>query len=120
MKKSKILQHEKAFDEWLHKNGACNVDFKNQDIILYEGGLFSIRDTKWRAKRPTGRFKKSSHKGYLEMIYYKNKYTWYTNHDAVFWFRDLHENINYLKRLERLLNTLGYKTTFKKTHLKNK
>jgi len=111
MKKSKIIEDEKAFKVWLHKNGACNIDFKNQDIILYDGGLFSIRDKKWRAKKPTGRFKESKHKGYFEMIYYKNKYKWYTNHDAVFWFSELHENINYLKRLERLLKKLGYKTT---------
>ena len=38
MKKNNIREHEKAFAEWLHKNGACNVDFKNQDIILYDGG----------------------------------------------------------------------------------
>jgi hypothetical protein len=118
MKKNNIREHEKAFAEWLHKNGACKVDFKNQDIILYDGGLFSIKDTKWRAKKFTGRFKTIHHKKFgkcYEMIIYKNKYEWHTSHDAEFYFSDLHENINYLKRLEKFLIKLGYKTTLRRS-----
>jgi len=49
------------------------------------------------------------------MIIYKNKYEWHTSHDAEFYFSDLHENINYLKRLEKFLIKLGYKTTLRRS-----
>lgn len=26
--------------EWIEKNGACQIDIDNQEILLYNGGLF--------------------------------------------------------------------------------
>ena len=40
---------KKVLKKWISDHGACNFDIKNQDIILNDGGLFSIeeKDVMW-------------------------------------------------------------------------
>ncbi len=35
---------KKVLKKWISDHGACNFDIKNQDIILNDGGLFSIEE----------------------------------------------------------------------------
>ncbi|TAL57993.1 MAG: hypothetical protein EPN86_00970 [Nanoarchaeota archaeon] len=92
----------------MEKNGACTVDFKNRNIILHDGGLFYIDSKRVRRHKIIG-FKKLSN-GASEVLFSKKATIKDINHEAVLWFEELRETINYLKRLERFLNSQGYKT----------
>lgn len=47
LKRKRITKpYKKVIDEWIKKNGACSFDAKNLDIILHDGGLFSIEKKK--------------------------------------------------------------------------
>jgi hypothetical protein len=35
---------KKAIEEWIHNNGACAIDIKQENIRLYNGGLFQDCD----------------------------------------------------------------------------
>jgi mRNA-degrading endonuclease RelE of RelBE toxin-antitoxin system len=90
----KKLNKKEITEKWIHKNGAASFDLKNQDICLWDGGLFSIE------KEPVMRRK---------IIGCKKKYKDF-DYKAVFWFTELDETINYLKRMKKMLNSLGYET----------
>lgn len=109
---------EKINREWLEKNGAGEFDFKNKDVILYDGGLFAIEVEKkrvlrhriWISKKPTmvdgkifGYELKSTK---LRGTRIKEDYK------ARIWFTEIDETINYFKRMKRILNKLGYKTNY--------
>lgn len=36
------MNEKTIIQKWKEKNGAADFDLKNRDIILYDGGLFSI------------------------------------------------------------------------------
>ena len=42
MRESKRLNKE--IERWIHKNGACAIDVKQENIRLYNGGLFQDCD----------------------------------------------------------------------------
>lgn len=42
--KSKIKQQK--IEEWIQKNGGCSIDLKNENIWLYNGGLFQDANEK--------------------------------------------------------------------------
>ena len=37
---TKMSKKELEFEKWLSKNGACNFDFRLENIKFYNGGLF--------------------------------------------------------------------------------
>jgi hypothetical protein len=124
MKKVKISKKEaeKINNEWLNKNGAGYFDFKNKDILLYDGGLFCVIVEKKKVPRTKGYIdKKHPIMKDGEIIGYPfkspkiggmiNQYDYKVN----IWFQELDETINYLKRMKKLLNKLGYKTNIKLT-----
>lgn len=53
MKKIKISkkQSDEINSKWLKLNGAGYFDFKNKEILLYDGGLFAIDIEKKRVPR---------------------------------------------------------------------
>ena len=53
----------------------------------------------------------------IEVLFSKKKFNDLT-YEANLWFEELHETINYLKRLEKFLNKLDYKKPQRK-HLYN-
>jgi len=99
---------QKIADEWISKNGACSIDLKNTDITLYDGGLFAIEEKEVMRRKILGTKKLSN--GYSEIITSKKKTEKGTEHFITLWFQELDETINYLKRLKKLLNKLGYNT----------
>lgn len=117
MKQADLLNKQKAFQKWLEKNGACNLDFKNRNIVLYDGGLFSIESKNVKRRKIIG-YKKLPN-GFSEIIFSKKATIKDIDHEAILWFEELRETINYLKRLERFLNKQGYKTTYEKKRNKN-
>jgi len=108
MKKTK----EQIVKEWCHNNGGASFNFETRDIILHDGGLFSAEIHKKRVKKFLRfmKIKSGKHKGFIEGVYSKKKTKIQTTIDAVFWFEELDETINYLRRMKRMLNKLGYDT----------
>lgn len=104
--KSKINKNKLA-REWVKNNGCADFDFKKRDILLLDGGLFSIVKEKKMRKKAIG-FKKLSN-GMSQVIFSKKKYPT-EDYKAVFWFEELDDLINYFKRMKKMLNNLGYKT----------
>lgn len=115
MNKSKVVEN------WIKNHGACSIDLKNKDIILHDGGLFSI-DVKSKIKPKTKLIinKKADKNGCYSCKFIpikkngkiiKEKVNYY---NAIFWFEELNETINYLKGMEKMLNKLGYKTKITK------
>ena len=98
--------------EWINKNGACSIDLKNKEFTLYDGGLFGIQEKKVKRNKILG-FKKLPN-GCSEVLFSKKKCINDTEHYAVIWFQELDETINYLNRLKKLLNRLGYNTSLQK------
>jgi hypothetical protein len=107
MKKLTLKQKKKKLEMWCFKNGASHLDIKNKDIILYDGGLFSIKVE--NRKRPRIRWSKLPN-GNLGLKEIKGKKVKVIDYSAVLWFTDLDSTINYLRRMKKILNNLGYKT----------
>lgn len=102
-------ERQKIIEEWINKNGACSIDLKNTDIILYDGGLFAIEEKEVMRHKILG-FKNAKTPGFKEVIFSKKKTEKGTEHFITLWFQELDETINYLKRLKKLLNGLGCNT----------
>ena len=94
--------------DWIYKHGCASLDFKKRDVILHDGGLFSIDKKIVKMQKATGKFKKLPN-GCLQLLFTKKKYP-AEIYDAVLWFEELDITIRWLKSLKRLLNSLGYKT----------
>ena len=98
--------------DWVSKHGCACLDFKNRDVILHDGGLFSIDKDIVKMHKLTGKFKKLPDDCY-QMLFTKKKYP-HETYDATLWFEDVDDTIRWFKSLKRLLNSLGYKTQIKK------
>jgi hypothetical protein len=108
----------KRTEEWINKNGACSIDLKNKEFTLYGGGLFAIEEKKIKRRKFLG-FEKLAN-GYLRILSSKNKCVNDKEKFIVVWFQELDDTINYLTRLKKLLNALGYNTSLKKVSTKRK
>lgn len=101
------MNKKKIVDEWIKKHGAADIDLKKRDIILYDGGLFSIESKKVKRSKVIGSKKLSS--GMHEVIFSKKKYPnieYYAN----LWIEDMDETIEYLKSMRKMLRSMGYNT----------
>ncbi|MEK6859687.1 MAG: hypothetical protein AABX54_02625 [Nanoarchaeota archaeon] len=124
MKKHNYKKERKILDKWISKNGAADFNLKERDIILPDGGLFSIeKETKvkpktkmrfgklFEYKTPNGKAWKGHEIKFIPIKRngktVKEKIDYYK---AVFWFEDLDETINYFIRMKKMLKGLGYKT----------
>jgi len=89
-----------AIRKWLKENGNegfTSFDFKNKDLIFYDGGLVSIKKTvKIQRKR-----KRSTMGEDLKI----NSFA------CTIWFESLDDIIDYLTKTRNLLNKLGYPTS---------
>ena len=108
-------RQQKIMEAWTWKNGACEFDYKNQDIIFPDGGLFSIQKKKCKTSKLVG-WKKLPN-NCVKAIFDKKKTIPFETYDATIWITDLDDMINYLTRMKKMLNGLGIKTSWKK--LKN-
>lgn len=103
--------------EWVGRQGGACLDFKNKDVILHDGGLFSIDKKKIKIPKTKG-FKKLPN-GQCQVIFTKKKYP-HECYDAIMWFEDVDSTINWFKSLKRLLNSIGYRTNMKKQETSSK
>lgn len=103
---------KEIIEDWINKNGACSIDLKNKEFTLYDGGLFGIQEKKIKTRKVLG-FKKLPD-GCSEVLFSKKKCVNGVEHSIVVWFQELDDTINYLIRLKKLLNQLGYNTSLKK------
>jgi hypothetical protein len=106
----KTSEKNKLVRQWIREHGAVKFDFKEQDIILQDGLLFSIDKEikklhKIKRAKPTfdGKFA-------VELTKQKFKTECY---QCRIWFQELDSMIEYLKDMKKLLNTLGYSTEHK-------
>jgi hypothetical protein len=103
---------KQVLEEWIVNNGAADFDLKNQDILLPDGGLYWLKKEKYRGHKIVG-YKKLPN-GCVQILFSKKRLIPREKYYAVIYFKELDETINYLKRMKRMLNKLGYKTNFKK------
>ena len=110
MRRKRITNKDKnVMSKWISKHGACEFDTNNSNILLGDGGLFSIEKKKRRARKVVG-YKKLPN-GMTEVLFSKTKPLWAEDYKAVLWMEELDGTINYLKSMKRLLNNLGIKTS---------
>jgi len=111
MKKLKDLtkKERSILEAWITRNGACKLDYKNNDVLLGDGGLFSIEKENYKAHKITG-YKKQPD-GSVQVIFSKKRIVPSEHYWAQLWVRELDETINYLIRLKKILNKQGISTT---------
>lgn len=109
MEKNKITKEDKkTMSRWITKNGACRFDTKNKDIILYDGGLFSIEKEKLMLPKIIG-FKKLKD-GNSQILFTRKKYP-QEGYYALLWMSELDDTISYFQSMKRMLNKLGIRTS---------
>lgn len=125
--KRKITKEQrKIVENWKQKHGCATFDLKGENIILYDGGLFSIEQKPVMRQKVIG-FKKIPEiningkkiKGCSKVIFSKKKYKdnyFYVN----IWFEELDETISYFKSMRKMLNDIGFATNYKKLQEENK
>ena len=105
----KLKEKQKLADEFKTNNGAVSFDFKNRTLLFNDGGLFSIeKEIKLIPRTRFVNIKTGKDKGNLKLKTIKGPKVKYEYYDATLWFEELHETINYLKRLEKCLKKMGY------------
>ena len=96
----KVKSNNSLIRKWIKDNGCdgfATFDFKEKDIILYDGGLVCVKmKTKIHRKRRKSQFGKDIKIKKLACTFY---------------FGALDETINYLIKTRNFLNKLGYKTS---------
>lgn len=113
MKNKRITnKDELVMKKWISRNGACYFNCKNHDIILPDGGLFSIEKKKYMARKILG-YKKLPN-GNSRVIFSKKKIVPSETYEATIWMEELDETINYLRRMKKMLNKLGIRTDYRK------
>ena len=112
MNKKKIAQ------EWSKKHGGASFDFKTRNILLYDGGFFSIQKKKIKLHKIVG-YKKLKGGG-SQIIFSKKKKIKAEEFTAYLWFEELDDFIKSLQSIRRMLHNLRYRTDrpFKKSFIK--
>ena len=110
-----LKQKQKIVDEWRYSHGAASFDIKKKDIILHDGGLFSVEKyIKYLPRHRLKKIKEGSLKGGAELVEMKGPKVKHEFYDAYLWFEDLDGTISYLRSMKSMLNKIGYKTSFKR------
>jgi len=107
---------EKIVKEWSEKNGCASFDLKNKSVDLFDGGLFAIESKKVKRRKITG-YKKLPN-GSVEILFSKKKMIDDVDSYANVWFEEIEDMISYLKKMKKMLNKLGYKTSHGKVKVK--
>jgi len=98
-------------EDWIHKHGACSFDFESKDVILGDGGLFSIEKKKVKRQKVSG-YKKLPTGG-MQVIFSKKTYP-DEDLEAWLWIEELEETILYFQSMKRMLNKIGVRTGWHK------
>ncbi len=101
-------EKQKISQEWIANHGGCSFDLKNEDIILYDNGLFWLKKIKYKTRKFLGTKKMPN--GNVRLIFSKKAYLDATRHDAIIWISELGETIKYLQSMRKMLKKLGFDT----------
>jgi len=99
------MNKQKIVDKWINEHGAASFDLESGDILLHDGGLFSIDKKKVKVHKVIG--KKRGKDGLLEILFSKKKCKTIEQYTAVLWVTELHEMILYLQSMEKMLTKIG-------------
>lgn len=127
-KRTKINKtKQKIIKQWIQKHGAATFDLRDKNIILYDGGLFSIeKEVKIKPKTRVifGKPKETGINGKMikacEVKFIPIKRNGRTIKEKVeyykanIWIEELDDIINYFKSMKKMLNKIGFKTNYKK------
>jgi len=95
-------------EKWIVRNGACYFNYGDKDIILPDGGLFSIEKKKYKARKIIG-YKRLPN-WMTEILFSKKKIVPSEKYEATIWMSELDEIINYFQSMKRMLNKIGINT----------
>ncbi len=110
IKRKKITKLDKEIiDEWIINHGACTFDSENLDIILHDGGLFSIEKEKIMLPKIIGR--KKIPNGMTQILFSKKKYPAERTF-ARLWIKDIDSTIRYFVSMKKMFNKIGIATNF--------
>ncbi len=111
-KKLTLKNKRKIIDKWIEKNGCASFDLKDKQIIFHDGGGFSVeKRIKYLPRHRWKPIKEGPSKGGAEMVEIKGPKVRYEFYDCYYSFCDLDDTINRLRRMKKMLNDIGYKTT---------
>lgn len=109
-----LKQKEKITEKWKWSHGAASFDLKKRDVILHDGGLFSVeKSVKYLPRHKMKKITEGPWKGGAEVVDIKGPKVRHEFYDAYLWFEDVDHIISYFQSMKRMLNKLGYKTGFK-------
>jgi len=101
-------KNREIMEKWIVRNGACYFNYGDKDIILPDGGLFSIEKKKYKARKIIG-YKRLPN-GMTEILFSKKKIVPSEKYEATIWMSELDEIINYFQSMKRMLNKIGINT----------
>lgn len=108
-----LREKEKVAQEWAKKNGGASFDLKERQIILHDGGGFSIeKEIKYLPRRRLKPIVEGPLRGMIELVPIKGPKVRHEFYNCYYSFIDLDETINRLRRMKKMLNGLGYRTDY--------
>lgn len=107
-------QKRKVIDKWIEKNGGATFDLKDKQIIFHDGAGFWVKkEIKYLPRHRWKPITEGKWKGGAKLIDIKGPKVKYEFYSCYYSFEDLDETINYLRRIKKMLNDLGYKTDYR-------
>jgi len=112
-------KEREILEKWRNANGCVTFDYKNDDILIHDGGLFGMEDRPKRKQNtkmkfgkllkttmPNGKVLKSH-----EILFEKMPGTYIEHNYLIYqWASELEETIQWFTRLKRVLNKVGIET----------
>jgi len=106
-------QKDIVIQRWIEDNGAASFDLEDRQIILHDGGGFSVeKEIKYLPRHRLKKIKEGFNKGGAELVTMKGPKVKHEFYSCYYSFEDLDNTINYLRRMKKMLNDIGYKTNY--------
>lgn len=103
---------QKIIDKWIEKNGCASFDIEEEQIIFHDGAGFCIeKEIKYLPRRRLKPITEGPLKGGAELIKIKGPKVRHEFYKSYYSFCDLDDTINRLRRMKKMLNEIGYKTS---------
>lgn len=110
-----LNQKKKVIQKWIENNGGATFDLKERQIILHDGGGFSVKkEIRYLPKIKLEKITEGKWKGGAKVIDVKGTKKKYEFYSCYYCFEDLDETINRFRRMKKMLNDIGYKTNYKR------
>ena len=110
-----LAQKQKVIDKWIEKNGCATFDLKDRQIILHDGAGFCIeKEIKYLPRHRRKPITEGPLKGGVRIVKIKGPKVKHEFYSCYYSFEDLDETINHLRRMKKMLNSIGYRTEWMK------